>query len=377
MVKKIILCFLILFIIFHSAIYIYGEESDLPEGYEDLIDGIPDDIADLLPDSLFSDKQGDLIAAVDEMTSWRYILNIVFDTLGLNLAKTIEVFAILCAILALCALLSMLKKSIKNSALEVALNLVGSAVMLTAILELSKEPLERAWLMLDQVKLFVNTMSPFVCSMYAMGGNVANAVVHNFGLIVYLALLENVCIVALEMILGICMSLAMVGAFMPNTNLASMSNAIKKIFTFFMGFLMLVFTTVISTQTLLASKADSLTSKTAKMFASQMIPVIGGTIGESLRTAGASIEYLRSNIGVALIVILLIMILPSIISITLYRIVFIATHGIAGLLNCEREGTLLLEISSIYGYVLAILSICSIVLLFLITLFAKCSSVLN
>ena len=138
----------------------------------------------------------------------------------------------------------------------------------------------------------------------------------------------------------------------------------------------LLFTTVISTQTLLASKADTITTKTAKLLAMQVIPVVGSTVGESLRTAGASIEYLRSNVGVALIVILILAILPTIITISIYRFVFIAGNAVSGLLGCNREGTLILEISSIFGYVLAILCISSIVVIYLLTIFAKCSSAL-
>ena len=202
----------------------------------------------------------------------------------------------------------------------------------------------------------------------------SSALVQNYGLIVFLSILENVCIIALEAILGICLGLTLASSFIGETNLLPLSNAIKKTFTFFIGFIMLIFTTVISGQTLLSSKADTLSAKTAKMFASQMIPVVGGSIGETLRTAGASIEYLRSNVGVVLIVILVLMVLPTFISVALYRIGFIISNAIAGLLGCEREGKILLEISSIYGYVLAIISIAAITLLLLITVFAKCSS---
>ena len=113
------------------------------------------------------------------------------------------------------------------------------------------------------------------------------------------------------------------------------------------------------------------------MLATQIIPVVGGTIGETLRTVGASIEYLRSSVGVALVVIFLLIVMPTVITIFLYRISFIISNALAGLIGCEREGTLLMEMSSIYGYALAILSICSVVLLFLITLFAKSISPLS
>ncbi len=365
------LCFLLSF-----GFFAYAEESDIPEGYDDILDSIPEDIAKLLPESLFSDSEEDILSATKEMTSWRYITNLIFDIVGLNIPSIAKTFAYLCGILVLCAMLGSFKKSLGNTTLDSILDLICGAIVATMILELSRESMERAVLLLDQLKLFINTMAPFVCSMYAIGGNVASAVVQNYGMIVYLTLFENICIASLELVIGLCMSLTLISGFSKSVDLIPFSNAIKKSFTFFLGFIMLIFTTVISAQTLLASKADSLSAKAAKMLASQMIPVIGGSVGDSLRTAGASVEYLRSNIGIALIVILIIMILPTIISIFLYKTTFSASHALAALLGCDGEGRIMLEISSIYGYVLAILCICSIVLLFLLTLFAKCSSVL-
>ena len=173
------------------------------------------------------------------------------------------------------------------------------------------------------------------------------------------------------------MTLAVASAFMPNVNLKPLSDAIKRTFTFFVGLVMLIFSTVLSTQTLLASKADSLGAKTVKLFTGQIIPLVGGTVGDSLRTAGASIEYLRSTVGVGIIIVFLLLVLPTILSIWSFRLSFIASNAVSGLLGCDREGKMISEIASIYGYILAITSICSVVLLFLMTLFVKCSSALS
>ena len=201
----------------------------------------------------------------------------------------------------------MLKNSIKNLATEHIINLVSSVTVAAAVLQISREPIEKAMLLLKEIQVFTNVASPVICSMYAMGGNLTSAVVNNYGLIVFLSMLENICIVSLESILGICMGLAVASSFIGESNLLPLSNAVKKTFTFIVGMMMILFTTVISTQTLLASKADNISAKTAKMLATQIIPLVGGTIGETLRTAGASIEYLRSNVGVILIVILVLM----------------------------------------------------------------------
>ena len=372
---RIVCVFCLLVVLLIPSIVVFAEdETQIPEEYEDMIDSLPGDIADMLPDEIFSDNVDDIVKGANELTSWNYIFDTVFEILGLNIRTIIKSIATISALLVVCSLLGMLKNSVKNLATEHTINLVSTAAIAAVVLQISREPLERAILLLEEIQSFTNIASPVICSMYAMGGNLTSALVHNYGLIVFLSILENICTISLESILGVCMGLALASSFIGESNLLPLSNAVKKIFTFFVGMVMLIFTTVISTQTLLASKADTLSTKTAKMLATQIIPLVGGTIGETLRTAGASIEYLRSNIGVILIIILVLMVLPTFISIALYRLGFMISNAIAGLLGCEREGRMLLEVSSIYGYVLAIISISAVALLLLITVFAKCSS---
>ena len=376
MIKKIsiTLIILILIIIFPFGV---SAEDELPEEYKDMVDSIPDDVAQLLPDGIFSSELSEVEGAVNEMSSWDFIWNTVFEMIGLNIDDALRIFAVLTGLLLLCSLLSRLHESIKNEKLSTVIPMVGGIIIVSAILLLAKAPLERIETFFADIRLFVNTMSPVICSLYAMGGNVSVAVVQSYGMITFLAIFENVCILALETIVGICMALAVASSLAPNINLKPLGDTIKRIFTFFVGLLMLIFTTVLSTQTLLASNADSLGAKTAKMFAGQMIPLVGGTVGESLRTAGASIEYLRSTVGVGVIIIFLLLVLPTILSIICFRFSFIAASAVSALLGCEREGRLINEMASIYGYVLAIASICAISLLLLLTLFARCSSALS
>lgn len=367
--------FCILAALFIPSIPIFAENNtEIPEEYQDMLDSLPDDIADMLPDEIFSDNFDSIVNGAQELTSWNYIFDALFDVLGLNIKDLIKSVATIGALLVLCSLLGMLKNSVKNSATENTITLVSNSAIVITVLQISQEPLNRAMTLLIEIQEFTNIASPVICSMYAMGGNLSSALVHNYGLIVFLSLLENICIISLEAIVGICMGLTLASSFVGENNLLPLSNAVKKAFTFFVGIMMLIFTTIISTQSLLASKADTLSTKTAKMLATQIIPLVGGTIGETLRTAGASIEYLRSNVGVVLIIILMLTVLPTFISIALYRLGFIVSNAIAGLLGCEREGKMLLEVSSIYGYVLAVISISAVSLLLLMTVFAKCSS---
>ena len=377
MVKKILIVFLVILLFSLIKIAAFAEESDMPEEYENFIDGLPDDIAELLPEGLFSNNSDSVIDAINEMTGWEYLIDIAFKIIGLNLKDIVKILASIISVLIISSLFNAMKKTVKNESTASVLQLVASLILTTLLIELAQAPLKQCFLLLDNLKLFSNTVSPLICTMYAMGGNISTALASNYGLIVFLTVFENVCVLSLKMILGICVSITFASAFINDGNLLALSSAIKKAFTFFVGLIMLVFTTVVSTQSLISAKADTLTSKAAKLLAGQMIPVVGNTVGETLKTAGASIEYLRSSVGVALIVILVILIMPTLISIFLYRVVFIFSNAVAGILDCRKEGSILLELSSIYGYALAILSVCAIALLFLITVFAKSTSPLT
>lgn len=376
MVKKIIL-FLIISLIFIPTFHINAEEEYIPDDYYELEDELPEEVEDLLPDGIFSEDNEQMESAVNSAISWEYIIGVIIDLIGVNLGDIARVLATVSIVIVLSSLLSALNNTIASATLKRIIELASSSMLALTLLELSKEPLSRATQLFDNIALFVNTVSPVICGMYAMGGNVSSAIVHNYGLIVFLSITENICAIAVEIIISCCLALTLASAFLDNTKLSSLSSGIKGLFTFFIGFLTLIFTTVISSQSLLASKGDSLSAKTAKLLSVQIIPLVGNTIGESLKTAGASIEYLRSNVGIALVVTFILLVLPTIISIGLYRMVFIITNSLAGLLGCKKEGNIISELASIYGYVLAILCFCSLMLLFILTIFAKCASPLS
>lgn len=375
MVKRAIMISCILVVmIFSFGLTVFAEDGEIEDQYSDMLDRVPDDIVELLPDDIFSFDADSIGSSASDLISWEYVLDTVFDLIGLNIGGAVKALAMICSVLSLCSLLNMMNKSVKNEAMLKTLELVGAAATVGVVMEVSEKPISDALTVLNNISIFVNTSSPLICSLYAAGGNISGALVHSYGLIAFLSILENVCMLALQTIVGACMALALSSSFVSGTSLLQLSNAIKRGFTFFVGLMMLIFTAVISTQSVLASKSDSLSSRTAKMLASQMIPIVGSTVGETLRTAGASVEYLRSSVGIIMIVILILTVAPTFISMLAYRAAFMIGNGIAGLLDCKREGQILLEISSIFGYVIAILSVCSIVLVLLMTIFAKCTS---
>ena len=125
-------------------------------------------------------------------------------------------------------------------------------------------------------------------------------------------------------------------------------------------------------QTVLTVASDSVAMRGAKMLAGSAIPVVGGSVGDTLKTVAGSVKFLKSTVGIGGIVLLCMLLLPTLLSVLLYRLSFIAAAACADYLGCSREAKLLSNFVTIYGYLLASVSICSVTFIFLLTLFVRC-----
>ena len=148
-------------------------------------------------------------------------------------------------------------------------------------------------------------------------------------------------------------------------------------YTYGIGLLMAIMAMVMGMQNQLTAKADSLGARAAKYALGSFIPVVGGTVGDSFRTVAASIEYIRGAAGGLAILIILLLLMPSLISLALGRSAVNISSAVAKMLGCEREGRLLSEIGNVYGYIMAVCSICSVLFIYALTLFMKCSAAIG
>ena len=200
---------------------------------------------------------------------------------------------------------------------------------------------------------------PLMGALYAMGGNVATAVASTAGLSVYLTVLEGVIAKSILPFCGICMASALVGGLDPSLRIDTAISTVKKKYTTLLSFLMMLLIAMLSVQTTIAARQDGLAMKSVKFAAGNWIPVVGGSVGELLKTVGGGVGYLRGAVGLSGILLLLLTLLPTLIELFLARCVWQFSASLADLLGCEGEKKLLLEFSSLLGYLIAAVSICS------------------
>ena len=133
-------------------------------------------------------------------------------------------------------------------------------------------------------------------------------------------------------------------------------NAIKKIYNFVLTLVMTVLLSSLAAQTALAAAADSTAARTARLVSGTMIPVLGGSVGETFRTVSAGVSYLKNVFGIGSIIMIALLVLPVVITIVLTRFTFLLGAGLADMLGCSAEARALENLGEVYGTMLAVVS---------------------
>ncbi|MBR4296157.1 MAG: hypothetical protein IKT56_04885 [Clostridia bacterium] len=378
-----------IFIIFWAMIRIFSFSAEATDGlsppyldsgtdyeaeYDEFISGIPGEILPLLPEGLFSDDAEGRMSAAKELSDPKSFLRIIFDFFGFHIKYALGMFARLISYVILASLARAMFKGVERGALSEAFSLCISAAIIAAVIGEQAEMIRMVSMFIERLLVFVNSMTPLIGVLYAAGGNIGTAVAGVSSFSLFIAICENLCGITLIPVVGVCFAFSAAGAFSAQSGLGQISGAFKRIYTYGLGFLMSVMALVMGVQKHLTSKADILGSRAAKYAVSSFIPVVGATVGDSLRTVAASIEYIRGAVGGAAIVIILLLLLPTLISVALARCSVNIASTVANMLGCEKEGKLLSEIGNVYGYMIAVCSICSVMFIYALTLFVRCSA---
>jgi len=371
--KKIIaVCFSLLLVCSAFCARVGATEADkLPEEYYEMVEQLPDDLLDKLPDGIASEDTESIGDTIMSLTSSEYVFSLIGELFGEGLGGAVGLAARLCGILVISAVFSSFKRSIGSDAVSGAIGFCSSCAVFAAIIEVEHKQILMVGEFFERLNSLMLSMIPVTGAVYAMCGNVTTAATGSATMYAFLAVSEGICAKTIVPISSICLALALCRSVSPDLNLQGISSGIKKCYTFVLGMIMTILIALLSAQTSLSAAADSTAARAAKMVASTVIPVVGGSVSETLRTVASSVQYMKSIVGVGGIAFVLILLLPTLVTLLLNRLAFMAAGCIADLLGCESESRLISDIGAINGCMIATVSMCSVMFILALNIFIK------
>ncbi len=348
--------------------------KEATDAYDTFKSTVPDEVAELLPADFFEGTLENGEEAMRKSTGIGTVLRSVGRVLGLTVGDAVRLLASISGLLVLSAMFRALCPE-ERAGLSRALTFCSSLALAVLLFTLQRDSFLQMERYFAAIKGVATAFLPLMGTLYAMGGNVRAAAVNHSVLSAFLTLLETFCAGTVLPIAGICLSLSLLDATTGGSiSLRPLAGFIKRSYTLCLSFLMLLLCGVLGVQTTLAKAGDTLALRTARFAAGSFLPVVGGSVSETLRTVAASVEYLRSVAGTGAILVLFYTFLPTFLSVLLTRTAFLLSGSVAKLLHCESEEKILSELASVFGYFLAIIASLFVMLVFSLTLFTRCAA---
>ena len=335
------------------------EAVTMPSAYTSIPDTLPPELEALLPDGLFSENAEEALSATSELTDWRYLLNTLGAALGLGLEDTVGLLCVLVGIILLAAVCARLRDGLGSAGGEI-LGFTVRLTVYTAIALQTVGALSAVQTYFDHLMALTGGMIPVMGTLYALGGNLGRAAVSSELMLVFLGLCQYISTTITPPLCVICTSFSLMDALGVRLTLSPLCDQLKRWYASVMGFVMFLLTLALSTQSLLAGKADTLGMRGIKYAVGNTIPVVGGAIAGTLSSVGGGVELMRSVCGVAGILLVAILLLPTLVKLLLLRATLRLAATVASMLACDGESKLLGDVASLHGYLAAAVSVCSV-----------------
>ncbi len=366
-----VLFVLLLVCVCSLPVFAEAETPRLPEEeWGRLGTSVPDEVKDRLPEGTFDNESG-FSQGVESASAGEYIAEVILDIVGIELGSSLKLLFVLCALIILAAVFSAFGEGLENSALSSAVRFCSAAALIGAVIYTQYSHFELLEELFSKLNSMMAAMIPVTASIWAMGGNVGTASVGSASFGVIVSVSEAICA---NTVLPFCCVMTVFGfcdALGEEIKTARIMNAVKKVYVFALGLIMTVLLSALGAQTTLASSADSTAARTARLVSGTVIPIVGGSVGETFRTVAAGVGYLKNVFGIGGIIMIALLVLPTFISILLTRFTLMLCGGLADMLGCSSEARMLDNLSEVYGFMLGTLSCVAVTFMLALYIFMQ------
>lgn len=325
------------------------------EEWESFAQGVPPEAADYFSEGALDSVDG-FSSAINESVTPKRVVGAVLDVLGIELFGAIKLLAILIGVVLVSATLSALSKMAQSGTLRTVMRYCSLGAIFASVIYIFYVHFDRLEDFFGRISAFFNGMIPVLASVWALGGNITTASAGSATLYCFLNVFERLWASSAIPVCTFVIMLGFCDVLCSELKTGRIVSTVKKIYAFFLGLSMTVLLSSLAAQTLLCSVADGVAARTGRLVSSTVIPIVGGNIGEALRTVASSVSYLKGIFGVGGIVIVALIVLPMVFTLILTRFAFGIGSAFADIVGCEEESKLLSCFSEAYGSMLAVVA---------------------
>jgi len=181
-------------------------------------------------------------------------------------------------------------------------NAVGTMCICTAVIVPFSHTIASAAEVISGGAGFMLLYVPIMAGLMASTGHEVTAGSYYTGMMTAGNLVSVLSAKLLVPMMNVFLALSVTSSVSPKMNLSALSETVYKVAKWVLTFVMSVFITVMSLNTMITSSMDQVSKRALKFTVSSFVPVVGGVLSEALNTFSGSLELLKTGAGVLVII---------------------------------------------------------------------------
>lgn len=314
-----------------------------------LYNSLSDDVKQSLENIGINGIDGQQISQI----SFTEVVNEIVKLAGENSAGPLKAVISLTALILICSLLS----SYKNSLSSELSSSLGIAAVLCATCTAALPAIQ----VIADMSAVVKTASAFMLAFVPVMVMIMSSTGHAVSGASYYAMMigagegvgqlsSKVIVPFLNMFLGV----SVTASVCPETRLSGISSVISKAVKWILGFVMTVFTAVLSFKQLITTSVDDVSTRAVRFTLNSFIPIVGSALSDAYKTVQGSVNLLKSGLGIFVIISIAFVFLPIILNSLLWIFTLSAGKLFADTLGINQVKNLLEGVSTVLSTLLAI-----------------------
>ena len=221
---------------------------------------------------------------------------------------------------------------------------------------------------------FMNTLVPILITLMTYTGSIVTGGLIQPIILFMINLIGNIIqsiIIPFVLIIAV---LSIVTKISDKVQVTKITKFFKSSITWFLGIILTIFVGVLSLEGTLSSSIDGITAKTAKAVVSNIIPVVGKFLGDTVDSVLGCGVILKNALGVVGIIVIIGICVMPVIKLGILTLIYNLAAGIIEPVSDEKIVKILEEMGGIFKVLFGILCVLSAMLIIGVTLVVKISN---
>lgn len=343
----------ILTVIFMSHGQVMAEEVSLADEFElnELSYALDYTAADFLRENGITPDSAEGITSLSPKT----VISYMSEKLKSSAAAPLRLLSVILSVVLLASAASAAADTVKGGVQKVC-GIVSVLAAAAVIVPPIDECVEQAALTLSDGGDFMLCYVPVFAGICTASGSVTAAAGYSAVMLMTAEMAVKFVSGLIIPVISVCMAMTIVNSFSPAIALSGITELLKKGITLLLGFIMTIFTGLLSLQSIVGTSADTVTVKAAKYMAANLIPIVGGAVADAYSAMRSGLGLLRGAAGAFGIIALTITILPPVLNAVCMYLAMWAGQAAAELFGAKELSGLFKGAASVLSMVIAVLS---------------------